>query len=71
VQLNLHNVTGADGLALLRSDEVDLRRGLDAGRTRRPRLRGCISFDPMLIAPPDHPLAAKATSPSKTCRLTA
>ena len=56
VQLKLHNVTGKDGLALIRSDEVDLAVGsmldvptdLDYAPVR--------SFDPMLIAPLDHPL---------------
>ncbi len=60
VQLVLHNVTGKDGLALLRNDGVDLAVGsmldvpsdLDYAPTH--------SFDPMLIMPPGHPLAAKA-----------
>ncbi len=58
VQLKLHNVTGKDGLALIRSEEVDLAVGsmldvpsdLDYGAVR--------SFDPMLITPLDHPLTA-------------
>ena len=57
VQLKLHNVTGKDGLAMIRSDEVDLAVGsmldvptdLDYAPVR--------SFDPMLIAPLGHPLA--------------
>jgi len=59
VQLVLHNVTGQDGLGLLRSDGVDLAVGsmldvpsdLDYAPTH--------SFDPMLIMPLDHPLASK------------
>lgn len=57
VRLTLHNVTGASGLDLLRSDAVDLAVGsmldvpADLGYT--PVYR----FDPMLITPPDHPLA--------------
>ncbi|MEO7478129.1 MAG: LysR family transcriptional regulator [Lysobacteraceae bacterium] len=59
VQLVLHNVTGLDGLGLLRSDAVDLAVGsmldvpsdLDYAPTH--------SFDPMLIVPLDHPLASK------------
>ena len=59
VQLVLHNVTGLDGLGLLRSDAVDLAVGsmldvpsdLDYAPTH--------SFDPMLIMPLDHPLASK------------
>lgn len=59
VRLTLHNVTGASGLDLLRSDAVDLAVGsmldvpADLGYT--PVYR----FDPMLITPPDHPLARK------------
>jgi DNA-binding transcriptional LysR family regulator len=60
VQLVLHNVTGKDGLALLRNDGVDLAVGsmldvpsdLDYAPTH--------SFDPMLITPPGHPLASKS-----------
>ena len=59
VQLVLHNVTGQDGLGLLRSDGVDLAVGsmldvpsdLDYAPTH--------SFDPMLIVPRGHPLATK------------
>ena len=57
VRLTLHNVTGASGLDLLRSDAVDLAVGsmldvpADLGYTQVYR------FDPMLITPPDHPLA--------------
>ena len=59
VQVVLHNVTGLDGLGLLRSDAVDLAVGsmldvpsdLDYAPTH--------SFDPMLIVPLDHPLASK------------
>jgi DNA-binding transcriptional LysR family regulator len=59
VRLTLHNVTGAGGLDLLRSDAVDLAVGsmldvpADLGYT--PAYR----FEPMLITPPDHPLAGK------------
>lgn len=59
VQLKLHNVTGKDGLAMIRSDDVDLAVGsmldvpndLDYAPVQR--------FDPMLIAPLGHPLARK------------
>lgn len=59
VRLTLHNVTGASGLDLLRSDAVDLAVGsmldvpADLGYT--PVYR----FEPMLITPRDHPLARK------------
>lgn len=59
VRLILHNVTGAGGLDLLRSDEVDLAVGsmldVPADLDYAPVYR----FDPMLIAPPGHPLATK------------
>ena len=59
VRLSLHNVTGASGLDLLRSDAVDLAVGsmldVPADLTYAPVYR----FEPMLIMPPDHPLASK------------
>src|SRR3546814_8437059 len=59
VRLILHNFTGAGGLDLLRSDEVYLAVGsmldVPADLDYAPVYR----FDPMLIAPPDHPLAKK------------
>ncbi|MFC0676254.1 LysR family transcriptional regulator [Lysobacter korlensis] len=59
VRVSLHNVTGAGGLDLLRSDGVDLAVGsmldVPADLDYAPVYR----FDPMLITPPDHPLASK------------
>ena len=59
VRLTLHNVTGASGLDLLRSDAVDLAVGsmldVPTDLVYAPAYR----FDPMLITPPDHPLAQK------------
>ena len=59
VRLTLHNVTGAGGLDLLRSDAVDLAVGsmldVPADLSYAPVYR----FEPMLITPPDHPLAHK------------
>jgi LysR family transcriptional regulator, putative pyruvate carboxylase regulator len=59
VRLRLHNVTGASGLDLLRSDAVDLAVGsmldVPADLSYSPVYR----FEPMLITPPDHPLAHK------------
>ena len=59
VRLTLHNVTGAGGLDLLRSDAVDLAVGsmldVPADLDYTPAYR----FEPMLITPPDHPLADK------------
>lgn len=59
VRLSLHNVTGASGLDLLRGDSVDLAVGsmldVPADLAYTPVYR----FEPMLITPPDHPLARK------------
>jgi DNA-binding transcriptional LysR family regulator len=59
VRLTLHNVTGASGLDLLRSDAVDLAVGsmldVPADLDYAPVYR----FEPMLITPHDHPLATK------------
>ena len=59
VRLSLHNVTGASGLDLLRSDAVDLAVGsmldVPADLSYAPVYR----FEPMLIMPPEHPLAGK------------
>ncbi|RNF83854.1 LysR family transcriptional regulator [Montanilutibacter psychrotolerans] len=59
VRLTLHNVTGAGGLDLLRSDGVDLAVGsmldVPADLDYAPVYR----FEPMLITPRDHPLADK------------
>jgi LysR family transcriptional regulator, putative pyruvate carboxylase regulator len=59
VRVSLHNVTGAGGLDLLRSDAVDLAVGsmldVPADLDYAPVYR----FDPMLITPPEHPLATK------------
>ena len=60
VRLRLHNVTGASGLDLLRSDAVDLAVGsmldVPADLSYAPVYR----FEPMLITPLDHPLAHKS-----------
>ncbi|HVR82490.1 MAG TPA: LysR family transcriptional regulator [Luteimonas sp.] len=59
VRLHLHNVTGAGGLDLLRSDAVDFAVGsmleVPADLDYAPVYR----FEPMLIVPPGHPLADK------------
>jgi DNA-binding transcriptional LysR family regulator len=61
VQLKLHNVTGKDGLALIRSDEVDLAVGSMLDVPNDLDYAPVQSFDPMLITPRDHPLARKET----------
>lgn len=59
IRLTLHNAITADGTDLLRSDAVDLAVGsmvdVPADLSYAPVYR----FEPLLITPPDHPLARK------------
>ena len=59
VHLTLHNAASADGTDLLRSDAVDLAVGsmldVPADLSYAPVYR----FEPLLITPPDHPLARR------------
>ena len=61
VHLTLHNAVSADGTDLLRSDAVDLAVGsmldVPADLSYAPVYR----FEPLLIAPPDHPLITQRT----------
>ena len=59
VRLTLHNVTGAGGLDLLRSDAVDLAVGSMLDVPADLSYAPVYNFEPMLITPPDHPLAHK------------
>jgi LysR family transcriptional regulator, putative pyruvate carboxylase regulator len=59
VRLILHNVTGAGGLDLLRSDGVDLAVGSMLDAPGDLDYAPVYRFEPMLITPPDHPLASK------------
>lgn len=61
VQLQLANVTGKDGMALLRADEADFAVGSMLDVPNDIAWAPVHHYDPMLIMPPDHPLAAKAT----------
>jgi DNA-binding transcriptional LysR family regulator len=59
VRLKLHNVTGAGGLNLLRSDGVDFAVGSMLDVPPDLDYAPVQEFAPMLIAPVDHPLARK------------
>lgn len=59
VQLALHNVTGKDGLALVRSEQVDLAVGSMLDVPNDIDYAPVYQFDPMLIVPPDHVLATR------------
>ncbi|HET9485173.1 MAG TPA: LysR family transcriptional regulator [Xanthomonadales bacterium] len=58
-RLQLHNVSNRDGLALVRSDEVDFAFGSVVEVPGDLAYEAVHHFDPVLIMPPDHPLAAK------------
>jgi DNA-binding transcriptional LysR family regulator len=59
VRLKLHNVTGRDGLAMLRSDAADFAVGSMLEVPDDIVYHPVVSFQPTLIAPRDHPLARK------------
>jgi DNA-binding transcriptional LysR family regulator len=59
VRLQLANVTGKDGMALLRADEADFAVGSMLDVPNDIAWAPVQHYDPMLIMPPDHPLAAK------------
>ena len=59
VRLTLHNVTGAGGLDLLRSDAVDFAVGSMLDVPTDLEYAPVYRFEPMQITPPGHPLADK------------
>lgn len=59
VRLSLHNVSGQDGLALLRSDQVDFAVGSMLDVPGDLSYEPVCSYPPVLITPPEHPLARR------------
>jgi DNA-binding transcriptional LysR family regulator len=59
IQLKLHNVTGRDGMALLRADEVDFAVGSLLDVPEDIIYQPVTSYETVLITPEDHPLASK------------
>ncbi|HEY0197232.1 MAG TPA: LysR family transcriptional regulator [Rhodanobacter sp.] len=59
VRLQLANVTGKDGLAMLRADQADFAVGSMLDVPNDIAWAPVHHYDPMLIMPPDHPLAAR------------
>jgi DNA-binding transcriptional LysR family regulator len=57
IRLRLHNVTGRDGLAQLRADEVDFAVGSMLEVPDDITYRPIYTYDTVLITAPDHPLA--------------
>ena len=61
VRLTLHNAVSADGTDLLRSDAVDLAVGSMLDVPQDLSYEPVYRFEPLLIAPPDHPLIRQRT----------
>jgi DNA-binding transcriptional LysR family regulator len=59
VDVRLHNVTGKAGLALLRDGEVDFAVGPMFDTPPDIIFHPLVTYEPMLIMRPDHPLAKK------------
>lgn len=59
VNLRLHNVTGRDGLKMLRNGEVDFAVGSMFDMPDDITYVPIFTYDPMLITAPDHPLACQ------------
>ncbi len=59
IDLKLHNVTGRDGLAMLRADHVDLAVGSMLEVPDDISYRPVVTFRPTLITPLGHPLEDK------------
>ncbi len=57
VEVKLHNVTGREGLELIRADEVDFAVGSMVDQPEDIEYRPKFSYPPVLITPVDHPLA--------------
>jgi DNA-binding transcriptional LysR family regulator len=60
VRIRLHNVTGADGMAMLRADEADFAVGSMLDMPDDLSYFPVFNFSPTLITPQDHPLAGKS-----------
>ena len=61
IEIKLHNVTGRDGLAMVRADEADLAVGSMIEVPDDITYRPFVTYRPKLITPLDHPLADKVS----------
>lgn len=59
IKIKLHNVTGRDGMTMLRADEADFAVGSMLDIPDDIIYRPSMNFDPYLITPKDHPLAGR------------
>ena len=57
VHLRLFNVTGRDGLKMLKADEIDFAVGSMLEVPEDISYQPVVTYDPVLIVPPGHPLA--------------
>ena len=60
IHVQIRNVTGRDGLAMIREDEVDFAVGSMLDVPSDISYTPMYTFDPALIMPKGHPLASKA-----------
>ena len=59
IELKLHNVTGRDGMTMLRSNEADFAVGSMLEILEDIEYEPVVTYDPVLITPKNHPLAKK------------
>ncbi len=59
IEVKLHNVTGRDGMTMLRADEVDFVVGSMMDVPEDIDFQPTVSYDPVLITALDHPLTKK------------
>ena len=59
IKLKLHNVTGRDGLSMLRADTVDFAVGSMLEVPEDISYHPAFTYEPLLITAPHHPLATK------------
>jgi DNA-binding transcriptional LysR family regulator len=59
IELRLHNVTGKKGMELLRAGEVDIAVGPLQETPSDIHFHPLVTYEPMLITAPDHPLARR------------
>lgn len=59
IQIRLRNVTGRDGMALLKADEADFAVGSMLNQVEDMNYFPIFTFDPVLIMPLNHPLGEK------------
>jgi len=59
IRIKLHNVTGRDGMSMLRADEADFAVGSMLEVPEDISYRPNVTYDTVLITPKDHPLAGR------------